>query len=87
MTDAKTHAKTYAKTDAVTRQDPEARLDALETRIAHQDATIEDLNRIVTEQWGAIDLLTRHLAALRERVREMAERPAESGDEPPPPHY
>ncbi|KMO16771.1 SlyX family protein [Methylobacterium platani] len=67
--------------------DPNSRLDALETRIAHQDATIEDLNRIVTEQWSAIDLLTRHLAALRERVREMAERPAEAGDEPPPPHY
>ncbi len=67
--------------------DSESRLDALETRIAHQDATIEDLNRIVTEQWSAIDLLTRHLAALRERVREMAERPAERGDEPPPPHY
>ncbi len=67
--------------------DPESRLDALEARIAHQDATIEDLNRIVTEQWSAIDVLTRHLAALRERVREMAERPAEAGDEPPPPHY
>ncbi|KMO13808.1 protein SlyX [Methylobacterium indicum] len=67
--------------------DPDTRLDALETRIAHQDATIEDLNRIVTEQWGAIDLLTRHVAALRERVREMAERPAATGDEPPPPHY
>ncbi|MFH6784347.1 MULTISPECIES: SlyX family protein [Methylobacterium] len=69
-------------------QDPESRLDALETRIAHQDATIEDLNRIVTEQWSAIDLLTRHVAALRERVREMAERPTGAvGDEPPPPHY
>ena len=67
--------------------DPESRLDALEARIAHQDATIEDLNRIVTEQWSAIDVLTRHLAALRERVREMAERPSEPGDEPPPPHY
>ncbi|AWN46854.1 SlyX protein [Methylobacterium terrae] len=68
-------------------QDDQSRLDALEARIAHQDATIEDLNRIVTEQWSAIDLLTRQVAALRERVREMAERPAEAGDEPPPPHY
>jgi SlyX protein len=67
--------------------DPEARLDALETRIAHQDATIEDLNRTVTDQWTAIDALTRHVAALRERVREMAERPAAAGDEAPPPHY
>jgi SlyX protein len=24
---------------------------------------------------------------LRERVREMAERPAAAGDEAPPPHY
>ncbi|MET7246376.1 SlyX family protein [Methylobacterium sp. EM32] len=67
--------------------DPDTRLDALEARIAHQDATIEDLNRIVTEQWSAIDALTRHVAALRERVREMAERPTEAGEEPPPPHY
>ena len=67
--------------------DPESRLDALEARIAHQDATIDDLNRIVTEQWAAIDGLTRHVAALRERVREMAERPVSAAPEPPPPHY
>ncbi|WP_298953170.1 SlyX family protein [uncultured Methylobacterium sp.] len=67
--------------------EPDDRLDALEARIAHQDAAIEDLNRVVTQQWSAIDALTRHVAALRERLREMAERPAGGGEEPPPPHY
>ncbi|RVU19445.1 SlyX family protein [Methylobacterium oryzihabitans] len=66
---------------------PDDRLDALEARIAHQDSVIEDLNRVVTQQWSAIDALTRHVAALRERLREMAERPAGTGEEPPPPHY
>ena len=31
------------------------RIDQLETRIAHQDRTIEDLNKSVTEQWRQID--------------------------------
>ena len=70
-----------------TSPDP-ARLDALEMRIAHQDATIEELNATVTAQWKQIDRLERQVAALIER--------AESGDltggdtpaaHKPPPHY
>ncbi|GJD47391.1 Protein SlyX [Methylobacterium crusticola] len=67
--------------------EPGSRLDALEVRITHQDAAIEDLNRTITQQWGVIDTLTRQVAALRERVRDLGERPAGPGDEPPPPHY
>ena len=67
--------------------DPESRLDALEARIAHQDATIEDLNRVVTEQWRLIDRLTRQVAAMREQVETLAERAGPRAPEPPPPHY
>jgi SlyX protein len=65
------------------------RLDALEMRIAHQDETIEDLNRIVTDQWKAIDRLTREVAMLTERVKqaEQAALTGDPGDEPPPPHW
>ena len=65
-----------------------SRLDALEIRIAHQDATIEELNAAVTEQWKLIDRLERRIAALNERV---AEAEASAGSAPaankPPPHY
>ncbi len=61
------------------------RLDALEMRVAHQDAVIEDLNAALTAQWKAIDLLTREVESLRERAAavEAAARPGE-GDERPP---
>ena len=38
------------------------RLDALESRVAFQDHTIEELNATITAQWKQIDALTRKLA-------------------------
>ncbi len=64
-----------------------ARLTHLEMRLSEQDATIEDLNRTVTEQWRVIDRLVRQLDMLREQVEEAAARAAPRGLEPPPPHY
>ena len=70
-----------------TTPDP-ARLDALEMRIAHQDATIEELNATVTAQWKQIDRLERQVAALIERAESSD---LTGGDAPaahkPPPHY
>ncbi|MET0367518.1 MAG: SlyX family protein [Methylobacterium sp.] len=63
------------------------RLDRLETRLTEQEATVEDLNRIVTDQWRQIDRLTRLVSALREQVEEATARAAQRGPEPPPPHY
>jgi SlyX protein len=63
-----------------------ARLEALETRLAYQDQTIEDLNRMVTAQWARIDALGRELALLTDRVQQ-AEARAPVPPEPPPPHY
>ncbi len=66
----------------------EARIDALEEKIAYQDQVIDDLNTAVTEQWKEIDTMRRLVASLLDEVKEMelAAR-ATAGREPPPPHY
>lgn len=65
----------------------EARIDALEMRIAYQDDSIETLNATITAQWAQLDALTRQIAALGERLQEAEARaPASPGNEPPP-HY
>lgn len=66
--------------------DQDARLEALETRIAYQDHTIEQLNATITEQWKSIDLLTRKLVMLEEQVRSGSYI-ADPATEKPPPHY
>jgi SlyX protein len=62
------------------------RLEALETRIAYQDQTIEELNTTITAQWRQIDLLTRKLEQMEEQVRSGVHI-ADPSTEPPPPHY
>ncbi|WP_172124164.1 MULTISPECIES: SlyX family protein [unclassified Devosia] len=69
-----------------TELDSSARLEALETRVAFQDQTIEDLNATITEQWRVIDGLTRRLTVLEEQVRAGGFI-ADPRSEPPPPHY
>ena len=62
------------------------RLDALEARVAHQDATIEDLDATVSAQWRKIDALVSEILQLTERLQDVAGRDPRS-PEPPPPHY
>ncbi|UYN98241.1 MAG: SlyX family protein [Devosia sp.] len=64
----------------------EQRIEALETRIAYQDQTIEELNAALTEQWKVVDLLTRKLALLEEQVRSGSYI-ADPATDKPPPHY
>ena len=62
------------------------RVDALETRIAYQDDTIETLNQTITAQWKQIDALTRKIAELGERLQEAeANAPGVANERPP--HY
>jgi len=61
------------------------RIDALEARLMFQDETIETLNKAITEQWLKIDILTRQLVSLSERLQQ-AEAQAPASNEPPP-HY
>jgi len=64
------------------------RIDALEIRLVHQDEIIEDLNRTVIAQWRQIDLLTRRVTRLGDRLEAVKDGDAAgTGPEPPPPHY
>ena len=65
----------------------EARIDALEIRVAYQDEIIEDLNRTLTSQWEQVDRLARQIAHLAERLQAAEERAAPGAPEAPPPHY
>lgn len=66
----------------------DARLEKLETQIAYQEQAIEDLNRVITEQWSEIAALKRLIGNIGERVREISDNPAlAEPPEPPPPHY
>jgi SlyX protein len=62
------------------------RIDTLETRLAYQDDTIETLNQTITAQWKQIDVLTRQLAQLGERLQEAEANAPGPGNERPP-HY
>jgi SlyX protein len=63
------------------------RIDALEARLMFQDETIETLNKTITDQWLKIDVLTRQVIALGQRVQEAEAAPAPGKAEEPPPHY
>lgn len=72
----------------MTADTTEARIMALEEKVAYQEQTIEDLDTAVTNQWKEIDTLRRLVTSLLDEVKEMelAQR-AGAGREPPPPHY
>lgn len=60
----------------------------LESKIAFQDATIEELNQVVTQQQIEISRFKEALKIVTERLKSsqssMLARPE---DEAPPPHY
>ena len=62
-----------------------ARIDALEIRVAYQEQVIEDLNQTIIDQWKQIDSLKRQLAELLARVQGVEDGSA--APERPPPHY
>ena len=66
--------------------DVTGRIEALEIRVAHQDATIEDLNATITAQWRALDALKREVASLVDRFQDLGRREP-GAPEAPPPHY
>ena len=66
----------------------EKRLEDLETRVAFQEATIQDLNDVIISQQRQIDQLRQELTILRLQVTEMLPSLiASQKDETPPPHY
>ena len=62
----------------------------LEIQMAHVQRLYEQLNEVVTEQSGRIDLLERRCHQLQTQYKELKERQPESGLDPldeKPPHY
>ena len=66
--------------------DPSAQIQDLESRLAWQDDTIDQLNAVIRTQWDMVDRLAQRVDALEERVREL--EISEGGPAiTPPPHY
>ncbi len=62
------------------------RIEALETRVAHQDRMLEDLNATITDQWKQLETLTRKIARLDEQLQDVRSS-GPTGEQEPPPHY
>ena len=66
----------------------EERFIDLESRLAHQDQLLNDLNDVVTGQQVKIMQLEELCRGLIQRVRSIGEGPSEGGaDDERPPHY
>jgi SlyX protein len=74
----------FAMTDIETLN---ARIDALEMRLAHQDRAIDDLNETITGQWKEFENLTRRIARLGAQLQDVQDRTPSAGEPEPPPHY
>jgi SlyX protein len=66
----------------------DARIEALESKVAYQEQAIDQLSEALGEHYRQIEALKREIANLRAQVRDVEAHPALSaGREPPPPHY
>lgn len=68
----------------------ESRLEALESKVAFQEDTIQQLNDALVGQQARIDRLQAEMEAMALMLAEQVRGGAESGAvlvEPPPPHY
>jgi SlyX protein len=66
----------------------EDRLIDLESKLAHQDQLLHELNDVVTEQQARIMQLEQLSTSLLERVRSIGEStPGDGAQDERPPHY
>ena len=65
------------------------RLIELETRVAHQERLIDELNDVLTDQQSRLTRLEQTAEALKDRLRTIGEGGAGAGDpaDERPPHY
>ncbi len=66
----------------------EERFIDIESKLAHQDQLLNDLNDVVTQQQATIMRLDELCRSLIDRVRSMGDSvPAVQAGNEPPPHY
>ena len=66
----------------------EDRIIELETKFAHQDHLLEELNKVVTEQASEIDLMKKQIEQLQKAYLEDSDEGIiPQSEEKPPPHY
>lgn len=62
----------------------------LQTRLAYQEDSLNQLNQVVTEQSSLIDQLRQQLRALAEKYEDLRDSQRHGGgvaENEPPPHY
>lgn len=63
-------------------------LERLETRLAFQEDTIEQLNQALIQQQRQLDTLHEKMRAVQTKLKEVQGSPvASQAEETPPPHY
>ncbi|GAA5215425.1 SlyX family protein [Corallincola platygyrae] len=68
--------------------DVDSRIDELESKLAFQEDTINQLNTVIAEQDASIRLLQRQMALLAEKFKSVqGSQIASESEETPPPHY
>ena len=60
----------------------------LQTRVAYQEDSIEQLNQIIIKQQAEMDILKGEILRLKEMIQEVAESLSDGAmPDAPPPHY
>ena len=60
------------------------RIEDLETRVAHQEKVIAELNEVITAQWKKFDVLESQIRHLRGELESLDQRDVPNER---PPHY
>ena len=69
------------------RKNIEQRVVELETHLAHQEITIQDLSDGVAKQWEVIDTLLGSVRLFKDKIVNLEEEAQANYVENPPPHY
>ncbi len=65
----------------------EDRFDTIESKLAHQEDALEQLNSVITRQQVMIDNLEKACKYLSQRIDELAPPGFDKHADEPPPHY
>ncbi|MEY0598286.1 SlyX family protein [Providencia alcalifaciens] len=66
----------------------EQRLELLESKVAFQELSIEQLNQVITDQQMQLNRMQEHLRIVTERLKSSQNSHlARPEEETPPPHY